>query len=276
VAQAIASVVGGAVQHIGTPSCYDPYHVVDAKGRTWKVMADSSLSAPMERQAEIVSPILTYDDISELQQVVRAVRTIGGRCDDTCGLHLHVNGAAFDAKAVRNLVKVVNKQEELIVHALGINEMRLATYCRRIDQSFLRAIETTPTLSLDDLNREWYGYYNPSPIHYDSTRYKGLNLHALWQKGTIEYRFFNATLHAGKVKAYIQFVLALSAFAIGARSASSKRRVFEAGCARYDFRCFLLRLGLLGDEFKTARHHLLANLEGSAAWKNGRPQAAAA
>jgi hypothetical protein len=38
----------------------------------------------------------------------------------------------------------------------------------------------------------------------------------------------------------------------------------------------LLRLGLIGDEFKTARLHLLANLEGSAAWKHGRPQDQAA
>jgi len=29
--------------------------------------------------------------------------------------------------------------------------------------------------------------------------------------------------------------------------------------------------GSIGDEFKTARKHLLANLAGSAAWKNGRP-----
>ncbi|HPN95983.1 MAG TPA: amidoligase, partial [bacterium] len=38
----------------------------------------------------------------------------------------------------------------------------------------------------------------------------------------------------------------------------------------YDFRVFLLGLGLIGDEFKTARHHLLANLEGDSAFKNGR------
>jgi len=34
----------------------------------------------------------------------------------------------------------------------------------------------------------------------------------------------------------------------------------------------MLHLGLIGDEFKTARLHLMANLNGSAAWKHGRPQ----
>jgi len=48
-----------------------------------------------------------------------------------------------------------------------------------------------------------------------------------WYRSTVEFRVFNATLHAGKVKAYIQFVLALSAMAIRARAASSKKRAFN-------------------------------------------------
>ena len=37
---------------------------------------------------------------------------------------------------------------------------------------------------------------------------------------------------------------------------------------KYTFRTWLLRLGLIGDEFKTARQHLLKNLEGNIAWKD--------
>ncbi|MCA9605569.1 MAG: amidoligase family protein, partial [Myxococcales bacterium] len=89
-------------------------------------------------------------------------------------------------------------------------------------------------------------------------------------RGTVEYRYFDSTLHAGKVKAYIQFCLALSAKAIGAKRAVSARRAFDPSTSKYDFRCFLLRLGLIGPEFKTARLHLLARLGGSAAWKGER------
>lgn len=42
---------------------------------------------------------------------------------------------------------------------------------------------------------------------------------------------------------------------------------------RYAFRCFLLRLGFIGDEYKTARKILLRNLTGSSAWKGGAPNA---
>ena len=272
VAKAIQKVVGGTIRHIGTPICYDPWHVTDRKGRTWKVVADASLSAPKSRQAEVVSPVLRYEDIEELQEVVRAIRRAGGKVDQSTGIHIHVEAARFDAKALRNLVKIVNKQERLIEHALGISEARRRRWCRGIDQAFLEKIEKQRPRNLEEMNRAWYGYHNANPTHYDSSRYHGVNLHNVWFRGTVEYRWFDGTLHAGKVKAYIQFVLALSAKAINARASSSKRRDFNPDTARYDFRVFLLHLGLIGDEFKTARKHLMANLNGSAAWKHGRPE----
>lgn len=274
VADAIRKVVGGTVSYVAFPACYDPWHLVDDKGRTWKVMADSSLSGPFHLQAEVVSPILGYEDIPELQKIVRSVRNAGAKIDSSCGIHIHVDAAAFTAKALTNLVKLTNKQEELIEAALKIRPSRLTSYCKGINQDFLQRIESQRPQDLEDINRAWYGYHNSTPSHYDDTRYRGLNLHNVWFRGTVEFRWFNGTLHAGKVKAYIQFALALSAKAIAARSASSKRRDFNANTARYDFRCFLLRLGMIGDEFKTARLHLLANLKGSSAWKHGDPNAA--
>lgn len=109
-----------------------------------------------------------------------------------------------------------------------------------------------------------------SPSRYHQSRYHGLNLNSLFFRGTIEFRLFNGTLHAGEVKAYIQLVLALAANALSSKAASSKRRDFDPATAKYDFRVVLLRLGLIGDEFKTARLHLTKRLAGSAAWKRER------
>ena len=79
VAQAIRTVVGGTVRHVGTPVCYDPWEVTDAQERVWKVVADSSLtSVPSHLRAEVVTPVLTYSDIPELQKVIRAVRKLAG------------------------------------------------------------------------------------------------------------------------------------------------------------------------------------------------------
>ena len=37
---------------------------------------------------------------------------------------------------------------------------------------------------------------------------------------------------------------------------------------RYSFRVFLLNLGLIGDEFKNCRTHLLKHLQGNIAWRH--------
>jgi len=270
VAKAIQSVVGATVQHEGLG--YDAWTVKDAKGRSWKVVMDASLNADREHQAEIVSPILKAEDIAEMQEVVRAVRAAGAKVDTSCGIHIHIGADRFNPQAVTNLVKMVNKQEELIYAALAVAPSRKAAYAKPVDANFLRKIETRKPARMDDLNVAWYGQLNRNPVHYDNSRYHGVNLHNVWYRGTVEFRWFEATLHAGRTKAYLQFCLAVAAKALNGRAASSRKRDFDPQSAKYDFRVFLLHLGLIGDEFKTARKHLMANMPGDAAFKNGRPK----
>lgn len=66
--------------------------------------------------------------------------------------------------------------------------------------------------------------------------------------------------------AYIQLCLAISHQALVQRGASRIKTQPEN--EKYTFRTWLLRLGLIGDEFKTARRHLLKNLEGNIAWRD--------
>lgn len=60
--------------------------------------------------------------------------------------------------------------------------------------------------------------------------------------------------------------MAITAQAYNQRSASPIKTVSDN--EKYTFRVWLLRLGLIGDEFKTARKHLLDHLEGNIAWKS--------
>ncbi len=272
VAEAIQSVVGGELRHTGVPSAFDPWEVIDDQGRTWKVVSDASLShVPGHLRAELVTPVLSYEDIPTFQKVVREVRRCGAKVDGHCGIHVHVDSSRFDGRTLGNLAKIVYKQEPLILAALGVSESRQSTYTRPVRDELIREIERHRPRTTDQLNRIWYGYHNSNPQHYDSTRYHGVNLHNVWYRGTVEFRWFEATLHAGKVKSYIQLVLAVAAKALNSRAASSRKRRFDPQSARYDFRVFLLHLDLIGDEFKTARKHLLAALPGDSAFRLGRP-----
>lgn len=64
----------------------------------------------------------------------------------------------------------------------------------------------------------------------------------------------------------MQFCLAITAQAYNQRSASPAKTV--SSNEKYTFRTWLLRLGLIGGEFKTARTHLLNHLEGCIAWRD--------
>ena len=165
------------------------------------------------------------------------------------------------------------KQEELILKAAGTLERRLRHYTQRTDREFIARLEKAKPTTREALNRAWFGYENPHPEHYDSARYRDINLNNVWRMGTVEFRLFNGTTHAGEVKAHIQLCLAIAAKAKIATCASTKnQRPYNPASARYDLRVFLLRLGMIGPEFKNTRMHLMKRMPGSAAWKNGRPE----
>jgi len=212
VARAIQSAVGGEVRHTGRPVSFDPWEVVDDQGRTWKVVSDGSLiNVPGHLRAEGVSPVLAYEDIPILQEVIRAVRRSGAKVDEKCGIHVHVDTTPFDGRTLGNLAKIIYKQEPLILTALGVNENRQRNYSKPVSDDFIKKIERRRPKTKDQLNRIWYGYHNRRPQHFDSTRYYGVNLHNVWYRGTVEFRWFEGTLHASKVRAYIQLVLAVAA-----------------------------------------------------------------
>ena len=122
------------------------------------------------------------------------------------------------------------------------------------------------TITMEKFKRAWYEGNDGSSEHYNWTRYYALNLHAVFSKGTLEWRCFESTLHAGKVRSNITLALAISAQAINQSCTHAKKTEIGDNPA-FTFRTFLLRLGLIGDEYKNVRKHLLANLDGDKAWR---------
>ena len=73
------------------------------------------------------------------------------------------------------------------------------------------------------------------------------------------------------VKAYSQFIIAITKMAKEQKRILNREKEVEN--EKYAFRCFLLRLGFIGDEYKKTRKILLENLSGSAAFKSKREEA---
>ncbi len=109
-AKVIAEYFGTESYYIGT--YYKTYGAKDRKGREWKAIFDSSIvaqkkvhrqviSAGDEYKCEIVSPILTYDDIPDLQEVIRQLRHKGAFASEKCGIHIHVDASRYTPQTLR-------------------------------------------------------------------------------------------------------------------------------------------------------------------------------
>ena len=83
----------------------------------------------------------------------------------------------------------------------------------------------------------------------------------------INFTWFPYTVDGDDIAAYTQFISRLCDMARDAKRVSSKPT--ETDNDKYAFRCFLLRLGFIGKEYKTARKILLRNLMGNSAFRCG-------
>ncbi|MDY5159655.1 hypothetical protein [Actinotignum urinale] len=82
---------------------------------------------------------------------------------------------------------------------------------------------------------------------------------------TISFPWFPITPAARDLEAYIQLIALIAKLAKHSERILAKDHEVEN--ERYYFRCFLLRLGMIGPEYKEIRKILLRNLEGSCAFK---------
>ena len=275
----------GRYKNTASRNGYSTWSAWDAEGREWKFQKDVSISGPDSEKTELVTPILRYEDIETLQELCRRLRKAGAKSDATrgCGVHIHIGANGHTPQTLRNLANIMASHESLLADALRLDRGRMNRYCRTVDPDFLRTLNRRKPTTMAALADVWYrgnGANYGRDQHYNDSRYHMLNLHATFTKGTIEFRLFQFDapdgkrqngIHAGQLKSYIQLCLALSQLAKDVRTASPKPQQNEN--PKYAMRTWLLRLGFIGEEFATARDFLTRNLDGDAAFRNGRAAA---
>jgi hypothetical protein len=260
---------------------YQSIYVTAPDGRQWRFMSDASIlcqrkdgrrviSAGGDYSVELVSPILTYyEDIKTVQELVRRLRKAGGFTNDSCGIHVHLNGEDHTPKSIRNFVNIKKRKNDLLYKALQIPSGRMR-YCKKMDAYLVERMNIHKPNTFRKIEEIWYsGYTESRSQRYHNSRYHFLNLHSFFTANkTVELRGFNSQLHAGKVRAYVALALALNNQALTQNSASSRKS--QAENEKFAMRVYLNRIGFIGDEFKSCREHLYLHLDGNAAWRYGR------
>ena len=103
---------------------------------------------------------------------------------------------------------------------------------------------------------------------------KALNTDALpvqVESERVSFPWFHGEIDADHAQAYMNLIVQLCAMAKNSKRITAKDKPTDND--KYAFRCFLLRLGFIGDGFKRHRKILLENLTGSSAFRTGAPAA---
>lgn len=250
---------------------FNDNELFDSRGRDWEVKYDSSIIAYYKRnnsyiatesknyKVELITPVLEYEDIPMLQEIVRLIRQAGGitGAKYRAGIHIHISDEGHNQNTLRNLIRLVSSKQYLLERALQIPSSRLCHYCQYVSDDLAKRSKRK-FRNMNVLQRAWDN---------TSDRYSMLNLSSLFSGKGIELRMFNSSLHAGVVKTYIQFSLALCQSAKDLTRCSSVIPRNDEN-DKYAMRTWLCRLNLVGDEFKTCRKFMCEKLTGESAFSN--------
>ena len=242
--------------------------MLDSSGRRWKVVRDGSIiarkrdssgtvvSADDSYKVELNSPILGYEDLELLAEVVAALRKAGAKASGLCGIHIHVGEEGHTVRSLRNMLNLFMQKEAVMAEAFQISKERRSQYCRDVCEGLIAEMNRHKARTLKQLEKQWE--------REDCDRYRMLNLSSFYSNKGIEFRLFNSTLEHSAIRAYIIFCLAMSQKAKTMHRAVPIKSRMENN--RYEWRNFLNRLGLAGGEFKAVRKELLRHVSGDSAF----------
>lgn len=155
------------------------------------------------------------------------------------------------AITLRNLVNLLFSKQTIIVKSL-------ATGSVIVEESFVKALNDTQLESMDDFKGVLAcNGTAPCPgIFFD------------FDVETITFNFLKGNPSYEKLQAYTHFVVCLNETAKKLKYTLAKPTVTDN--PKFTLRLFLIRLGMVGEEYRTDRKLLLENLEGNSAFRNGK------
>jgi len=151
---------------------------------------------------------------------------------------------------LRNLVNMAYSKQALIKKSLGIA-------ANIIEDDFSIGINEAKIETLEDFKRAM------DDIGAGSCHGIGLN----FADNTINFKFLEGEVSPEKIKAYTQLVALLNQNAMALKHASAKSK--DTDNDKFTFRVWLVKIGMIGDEYKIARKVLLERLKGNSAFRSG-------
>ena len=163
-AKALASYFGTSAHHPG--GNYDKWTVMDHEGKCWSLVSDASIKGERKTddgyritddrayRVEMVTPVLTYPEMEKLQECVRQMRYAGGKANNSCGIHVHIDAANHNRQSLKNLIGIMYSKEDILFKALQVRENRVERWCKKVREPMLlkaRKLSSDETKDLTQL-----------------------------------------------------------------------------------------------------------------------------
>jgi len=159
----------------------------------WKVVPDSSVDGGYEL---VSPPIRGEEGFTALLKALVALRAVGARPDEQCGLHVHVDAEDLNGPTLAHLVGRYARHEiELDQLMTPSRRQSCNRFCKSLislEETFCR---TAPTDSAAAIARRM------------PERYYKLNLLAYERHGTVEYRHHHGTIEPEQILPWVRFCL---------------------------------------------------------------------
>ena len=159
--------------------------------------------------------------------------------------------------------------EPVIYQMLGITQQRRKRFCAPIKSAFVEGLQRDPPQDREALAHAWYkpwldsaGSAEPEHLSRRRARSSGLNLNSLFDKNTVELRYFEGTLDGARIHHYVDFAHALISAARRGKGDISGAAPTLAG--------LFAALELHGPAFAGARAHFTRSYE-LQAWVDQAP-----
>lgn len=192
----------------------------------------------IDRNANVNSPVNEYSP-----KVLTALKEMGATTEENVNIVIPMD--KHTGASLRNLVNIISSKDRLLQSALGRTEAI-------VPRGFVEHMNSVPIETVEDFEEAARGQ-NSGGLQFD------------FENKTIGFGFYNVSLDFKEIKAYMALSKALDEQAKRLKYASLLQK--EADNEKYAFRCFLLRLGFIGNELKSERKLLMSKLAGNGSYK---------
>ena len=231
----------------------------------WRAVHDPTLSGL--RSFELVSPPLTYAQVSDIADATRILVAHGATTDAMGALHVHVNHTSLTPANVAQLAMVVDRQQSMLMRLSRTSPRQAQYFCRPWEPGFVASLRAFPPqhkAAIFDAMLAHMPQQGPALTYAsDAARYHLLNLQYLATGQTIEFRQYDATQSPSRVRAFVDLSLALTVAARDTDLGCLTQQPWQPpqNTARWDDAAlFLDTIGLYGPALAASRDVLLQHV----------------